>query len=103
MANGGRIINKTIGDKPQFAQIDSRVLCDYRLSVGARLLYAGLQWLSWRGEGEYQGQEAIAAELGVSRRSVVTYMGELETLGYISVVQVGQGQPALVTIEQLRE
>ena len=105
-ATGGQIVNLT-EDRLPFAKVPAVVLRDGDLSAGARLLYGALMWLSWRqawrDEPGYQGQEAVGEEFGLSPRSVSRYMGELIEAGYIAFDQVGQGEPANVTLLPLPE
>jgi hypothetical protein len=98
---GGHVF-LAIDDKEPFAILPARVLRDTELSAGARLLYAVLVWVGWREEWQdepgYGGQEALGEEFGISRRSVITYMRELQDRRYIGLEPVGLGRPANITI-----
>lgn len=93
---GGRIMLAE-GEQVPHAQLPAAVLRDTEVSVGARMMYAILVWIgwrqNWRAAAGYQGQAAVAEEFGISRRSVVTYLRELEERGWIESTRVGLGQP----------
>jgi len=75
-----------------FTQVPNVVLEDSRLSLGAKLCYAMLLRYAWQKESCFPGQEALAQALGISRRSVVTFLKELEASGYVKKVRRGLGR-----------
>jgi len=84
--------------KQGFTQLPNRVLKDTRLSFGARLTYAVLLSYEWGKSSCFPGQDRIAEDLGISARSIRTYLYELKELGYISWKQQGLNKPNLYSI-----
>ncbi len=75
-----------------FVSLPREVLHDSTLSAGARLAWAALASYAWTEGKVYPGQERLASDLGVSRRSVVTYVQELEDRRLITKERRGLGQ-----------
>ena len=61
------------------------------LSPGATKTYLTLAWLKMTKQG-YPTQPEIAAHMNASRRSVVTYLKELEGVGYLQKRRLGLGR-----------
>jgi hypothetical protein len=92
---------KAMSSKQGFTQVPNYVLTDTRLSFGARLTYAILLSYAWNKGSCFPGQKRVAEDLGVSDRTVRTYLHELEELGLISWKQQGPSKPNLYTIRKL--
>lgn len=84
------VLNEAL--KKGFAQIPRYVLHDKKLSFGARLTYAVLLSYAWQEDSCFPGQDKIAADLGVSRQMVNTYLNELKETLYISWERRGLGK-----------
>ena len=78
--------------KHGFTQLPRYVLNDKKLSFGARLTYAVLLSYAWQEDSCFPGQERIAADLGVTRQAVNTYLNELKKNGYVSWERRGLGK-----------
>jgi hypothetical protein len=100
MKPGDVVTNDRGEPRHGFVQVSVSVLGDRELSAGAKCVYAALQWYAWRqsrGGPGYQGQEQLAADVGLGPRSVRRYLAELEGR-YIQRHRWGQGQPDSVIL-----
>ena len=84
------VLNQAL--KHGFTQIPRYVLCDRKLSFGARLTYAVLLSYAWQEDSCFPGQQKIAANLGVTRQMVKTYLNELRKHKYIDWERRGLGK-----------
>ena len=75
-----------------FTQVPNFVLKSTAISPGAKLAYSMLLHYAWQNDYCYPGQERLASDMGVVKRSVVSYMQELERAGFIVVERRGQGK-----------
>jgi len=78
-----------------FTQVPNYVLVSDRLSPGAKLTYAMLLKYAWQNDRCFPGQERLAKDMGVTDRSVRTYLHELETHRFVGIKQRGLGKPNL--------
>src|SRR5712691_9012839 len=78
-----------------FTQVPNHVLVSDRLSPGAKLAYAMLLKYAWQNEFCFPGQERLARDMGVTDRSVRTYLQELQARQFITIKQRGLGKPNL--------
>lgn len=97
---GGQIIVDNELLASGFVQVPVVVMRDPDLSAGAKLAYGALLWYHWRGKG-YPGQDAMGEDFGMGRRSVIRYMGELETKGYVVVTRPRLGKRNTYTLPDL--
>ncbi len=87
--------------KRDFTQLPNRVLKDKQLSFGARLTYALLLSYAWGKESCFPGQDRMAEDLGVSARSIRTFLHKLEEHGYIAWKQQGPNKPNIYYLKPL--
>ena len=59
-----------------FTQVPNFILRSKDLSVGAKLTYAMLLSYAWQNDYCFPGQETLAEDIGVSRRSIVSFIKE---------------------------
>lgn len=85
---GGDIISTGGG----FTQVPNFILVSKRVSVGAKLAYAMLLKYAWQDDYCFPGQERLAEDIGVGKRSIVTFIKELQKVGYVNVQRRGQGK-----------
>jgi hypothetical protein len=78
-----------------YTQVLNHVLVSDRLSPGAKLTYAMLLKYAWQNDYCFPGQERLAKDMGVTDRSVRTYLQELEREQFITIKQRGLGKPNL--------
>ncbi len=74
-----------------FTQIPNGVLRRPDLQPGAKLTYMVLLSYAWQEDSCYPGQDRLAADMGVSERSVVTYLKQLQEAGLVTVRRRGLG------------
>ena len=78
-----------------FTQVPNHVLVSRELSPGAKLTYAMLLKFAWQNDYCFPGQERLARDMGVTDRSVRTYLQELQAKEFITIKQRGLGKPNL--------
>lgn len=81
-----------------FTMVPNFVLRAPGLSAGAKLVYGLLLSYAWQDGSCFPGQDALAADSGVSDRTVRTYLEELKTAGLVTVKHRGLGLTALYTL-----
>jgi hypothetical protein len=67
-----------------FAALPYMLLRDTRLSLGARLTYAELLSYAWQEGSCFPGQERMAKDMGIGKRTLRRFLAELRDHGYIS-------------------
>src|SRR6266436_10444470 len=82
-----------------FTQVPNHVLVSSSLSPGAKLTYAMLLKYAWQNDYCFPGQERLAKDMGVTDRSVRTYLQELEAQRFITIKQQGQGRPNVYVLK----
>ena len=75
-----------------FTQVPNFILKSEAISPGAKLTYAMLLHYAWQNDYCFPGQERLATDMGVGKRSVVRFMAELTAAGFIAVKRRGLGQ-----------
>lgn len=75
-----------------FTQVPNVILRDEKLSLGAKMAYAMLLSYAWHKDSCFPGQETLAQNIGVSKRSVVSFMCELTKAGYVEKKRRGLGK-----------
>jgi hypothetical protein len=76
-----------------FTQVPNHILESPNISPGAKLTYAMLLKYAWQNDFCFPGQKRLAKEMGVTDRSVRTYLQELETRAFVRIQQRGLGRP----------
>lgn len=74
-----------------FTQVPNVILKDKDLSAGAKLTYAILLSYAWTNNLVFPGQESMATDFAIGKRSVVRFLAELERVGYLEIERRGQG------------
>jgi len=82
-----------------FTQVPNHVLEATNLSPGAKLAYAMLLKYAWQNDFCFPGQDRLAKDMGVTRKSVNTYIKELATKNYLTIKRQGQGKPNIYTLK----
>ena len=75
-----------------FTQVPNALLRHKSISPGAKLVYTMLLSYAWQNDFCFPGQETLAKDMGVTSRSVRTYLKELETKKFLTIQQQGQGR-----------
>ena len=78
-----------------FTQVPNAILRAKEISQGAKLVYAMLLSYAWHNNGCFPGQDRLAEDLSISRRSVNTHIKELEAKKFIKITRKGLGKPNL--------
>ena len=81
-----------------FTQVPNAILRATEISQGAKLVYAMLLSYAWHNNSCFPGQDRLAEDLSISRRSVNTHIKELEGKSFIKVTRKGLGKPNLYTL-----
>lgn len=81
-----------------FTMVPNHVLVSGKISPGAKLCFAMLLRYAWQNGFCFPGQARLALDMGVSDRSVRTYLQELSALELITIRQRGLGKPNLYEI-----
>ncbi|MGD9670790.1 MAG: helix-turn-helix domain-containing protein [Hyphomicrobiaceae bacterium] len=81
-----------------FTQVPNVILKSADLSVGAKLAYAMLLSYAWQNDHCFPGQETLAEDMGVSKRSVVSFIKELTKSGHVTVKRQGLGHVNVYTL-----
>src|SRR5437016_6303745 len=76
-----------------FTQVPNHVLISNKLSPGAKLTYAMLLKYARQNDYCFPGQERLARDMGVTDRSVRTYLHELARERFVAIRQRGLGKP----------
>ena len=84
-----------------FTQIPNGVLRRSDLQPGAKLTYMVLLSYAWQKNHAYPGQESLARDMGVSERSVITYLKQLQESGLVTVRRRGLGMTNLYIINRI--
>lgn len=81
-----------------FTMVPNHVLVSGKISPGAKLCFAMLLRYAWQSASCFPGQERLALDMGVSDRSVRTYLQELSAQNLITIRQRGLGKSNLYEI-----
>ena len=84
-----------------FTQIPNLVLRRSDLSPGAKLTYMALLSYAWQEDHAYPGQDRLATDMGVSERSVITYLKQLQESGLITIRRRGLGMTNIYVLHRL--
>jgi biotin operon repressor len=84
-----------------FTQIPNLVLRRSDLQPGAKLTYMVLLSYAWQQDHAYPGQDRLAADMGVSERSVITYLKQLQETGLITIRRRGLGLTNVYVLHRL--
>lgn len=75
-----------------FTQVPNFLLKSKKLSAGDKMTFAMLLSYAWQNDFCFPGQERLAADLGLSDRSVRTHLKSLEAHGLLAIQRRGQGK-----------
>ena len=81
-----------------FTQVPNFLFKKTGLSMGATVVYAKFLSYAWNNNYCFPGQQTLADDLDVSRKSVNTWIAELEAAGLIEIKQRGLGKTNLYTL-----
>jgi len=81
-----------------FTQVPNFILRSQKLSMGAKMAYSMLLSYAWQNNFCFPGQETLATDIGVSKRSVVSFIKELQKSECVSVKRQGLNKPNIYTL-----
>jgi hypothetical protein len=84
-----------------FTAIPNRILRNSGLSLGARMTYAMLLQYAWQDDFCFPAQESLARDLGVTDRSIRTFLKELRDQQLITWKQQGLNRPNIYFLLKL--
>jgi helix-turn-helix protein len=96
-----RLRNADAATKGGYTRVPNFVLQSSAISPGAKLAYAMLLRYAWQNDFCFPGQERLAADMGVAKRSVITYLQELEQAKFIEIERRGQGKSNIYELNML--
>ena len=96
--NQGTIVIEEERLRERFTQIPNTILRRPDVTPGAKLTYVVLLSYAWQEDSCFPGQDVLARDTGVSRRSVVTYLQELQEKGLLAVKRRGLGRTNIYTL-----
>lgn len=82
-----------------FTQVPNHMLRSSRISPGAKLAYTMLLSYAWQNDYCFPGQDRLSRDIGVSERSVRSYLQELEAKEFLTIKRQGQGRPNLYILD----
>jgi hypothetical protein len=85
-----------------FTQLPNAILRDPTITLGGKIAYAMLLSYAWDKDSCFPGQERMATDMGVSRRSAIIFLQSLQRRGLISIKRRGMGKTNVYTIHHLR-
>lgn len=72
-----------------FTQVPNHMLKSPRITPGAKLAYTMLLSYAWQNDYCFPGQQRLGRDIGVSERSVRTYLQELEAKAFLTIMTQG--------------
>ena len=81
-----------------FTQVPNFILRAQDLSPGAKLTYSMLLSYAWQNDFSFPGQEKLASDIGVGKRTVIRHLKELQENGVVTIKRRGLGQPNVYTL-----
>ena len=84
-----------------FTQVPNVVLKNDKLTFGAKTIYALLLSYAWHNNQVFPGQEALARDAGITRKTVNKYVQELVRKRLVTVKHRGLGRTAIYTLHQV--
>ena len=86
-----------------FTQIPNAILRRSDVSPGAKLTYMVLLSYAWQRNSCFPGQDRLAEDMGVGRRSIVTYLQQLQQAGLLRIKRRGLGQTNVYTLPRVTD
>jgi len=84
-----------------FTQIPNHILLDNEIHYRSRLLFAVLLKYAWDNRQCFPGQTRLAEDIGVSQRSIRSWLSELERHGLIGIKRRGLNKTNVYIIKDL--
>src|SRR3712207_4743925 len=81
-----------------FTQIPNSILRRPDITLGAKVTYMVLLSYAWQEGSCFPGQDRMAHDMGVSRRSVIIYLQQLQETGLVRVIRRGKNKTNLYVL-----
>ena len=94
-----RLRNADAASTRGFTMVPNFLLDTNIVSAGAKLAYAILLRYAWQNNFCYPSQELVAKNMGVTSRSLITYLKELQKVGWLTVERRGQGKSNIYELD----
>jgi biotin operon repressor len=82
-----------------FTQVPNFILKNDALTVGEKITFAMFLTYAWNNDKVFPGQERLAKDIGVTRRSVNTFIKGLEKKGFLTIQRRGLGKTNIYTLK----
>ncbi len=82
-----------------FTQVPNFILKNKNLTVGEKMTFAMFLSYTWNNDSCFPGQEKLADDIGVARRSVNTFVKGLEKKGFLTIQRRGLGKTNIYTLK----
>jgi len=86
-----------------FTAIPNYIMRHPKIKPGAKLAYFVLLSYAWQQDSCFPGQDRMAEDMGVDRRSIIRYIQELVAAGLVRVDRRGLGQTNVYTLLRWQE
>ena len=84
-----------------FTQIPNAILRRPDVTSGAKITYMALLSYAWQKDSCFPGQETLALDTGVGKRSVIRYLQELQAVGLLEIKRRGLGLTNVYVIKRI--
>lgn len=81
-----------------FTQVPNFILKNKHLTVGEKMTFAMFLSYTWHNQSCFPGQDKLAEDIGVTRRSVNTFVKGLERKGFLTIQRRGLGKTNIYTL-----
>lgn len=84
-----------------FTQIPNAILRRPDVTSGAKITYMALLSYAWQKDSCFPGQETLALDTGVGKRSVIRYLQELQGAGLLEIKRRGLGLTNVYVLKKI--
>jgi len=84
-----------------FTQIPNAILRRPDVTSGAKITYMALLSYAWQKDSCFPGQETLALDTGVGKRSVIRYLQELQAVGLLEIKRRGLGLTNVYVLKKI--
>jgi len=84
-----------------FTQIPNAILRRPDVTSGAKITYMALLSYAWQKDSCFPGQETLALDTGVGKRSVIRYLQELQGVGLLEIKRRGLGLTNVYVLKKI--
>ena len=81
-----------------FTAVPNFILKNKNLTVGEKMTFAMFLSYTWHNNSCFPGQDKLAEDIGVTRRSINTFVKGLEKKGFLTIQRRGLGKTNIYTL-----